>query len=54
MSRALGFLALLVAGFVALVAAYDLTAPPGWRGLVILFAAPALFRTMNRFEPPRR
>ena len=54
MRRALGYLALLAAGFIALVWAYDLAEPPAWRGLAILLTAPVLFRTMNRFEPPRR
>lgn len=54
MSRQLLFLGGLVASFLALVAAYDLSAPPAWRGLAILLASPVLFRTMNRFEPPRR
>ena len=54
MRRALLFLAILSGGFVALVCAFDLAHPPAWRGVAILFAGPVLFRTMNRFEPPRR
>ena len=53
MTRAVGYLALLTAGFLGLVAAYDLGDPPAWRGLAILLGSPLLFRAMRRFELPQ-